>query len=139
MKHMQLSQKEIQREGAERKAKRGPWVTITRPRVERVLEQVCVCECVWERERDTVCETETVVISLVWDSSGNKNIKCNARPTHHYTLQYIKHKETGNNEVSKIKKVWFGCDYNYSKLVYHSPECCNLPIKKETYKPDPKK
>lgn len=38
--------------------------------------------------------------------------------------------------------MFFCCDYNYSKLVQHSPECCILPKKqkpnKKTYKPNKK-
>lgn len=41
-----------------------------------------------------------IIKPLVWVSKI-KPFKWNARPSHHYTLQYIlKHKKTGNNEIS---------------------------------------
>lgn len=54
MKHMQLSQKNIAR-GRDRSGASGPWITITRPSVDRI----CTCEgdmwvCRW-REGDIVC------------------------------------------------------------------------------------
>lgn len=54
MKHMQLSQNNIAR-GRDRRGASGPWITITRPRVNR--ECMCeggICGCAGE-ERDTVC------------------------------------------------------------------------------------
>lgn len=53
MKHMQLSQKNIAR-GRDRSGASGPWITITRPRVNRICTCEGICGCAGE-ERETLC------------------------------------------------------------------------------------
>lgn len=53
MKHMQLSQKNIAR-GRDRSGASGPWITITRPRVDRICTCEWACGCAGE-ERETLC------------------------------------------------------------------------------------
>lgn len=53
MKHMQLSQKNTAG-GRDRSGASGPWITITRPRVDRICTCEGICGCAGE-ERETLC------------------------------------------------------------------------------------